>query len=233
MRAWMCLAGGLALMTVPLHAAEESRGTGTPKTALYLQAGLSSGSSDMGGAAVGGTIVRDLGSRLAVEGSGAYLARGMGADGLSLSANLLVHLRSRHEKAVPYLAAGGGIYRASFDMGNSRFYGPMGGGMMGGSYAGGYGMMGGYSPSSPDGPWNFGQMPMFYANRMGNMTYSQDGRFYGQRAFTDPAVSLGGGIRIDVGSKLFLRPDARALVALSNGGSYTVGLFTVSLGYGF
>lgn len=176
----------------------------------------------MGGAAVGGTITRDLGSRLAIEGSGAYFGRGMGADALSLSANLLVNLRPRHEKAVPYLAAGGGAYRASFDMGNSRFYGPMGGGMMGG-----------YLPYASGGPWNFGQMPMFYANRMGNMTYSPDGRFYGQHSFTDPAISLGGGIRVDVGSKLFLRPDARALVVVSNGDSDTVGLFTLNLGYGF
>lgn len=232
MRAWMVLTG--SFVVVATHAVAESPARrDTPKSALYLQAGLSSGSSHMGGATVGGTIVRDLGSRLAIEGSGAYLGRGMGADALSLSANLLVHLRPRHEKAVPYLTAGGGIYRASFDMGNSRFDGPMGAGMMGGNYSGGYGMMGGYPPYSSGGAWNIGQMPMFYGNRMGNMTYSQDGRFYGHRSFSDPAISLGGGIRVDVGSKLFLRPDARALVVVSNGDSYTVGVFTLNLGYGF
>lgn len=210
MRTWMVLTGSFVVLAT--HAAAESLATpGTPKTTLYLQAGLLSGSSDMVGATVGGTIVRDLGSRLAIEGSGAYLGRGMGADALSLSANLLVHLRPRHEKAVPYLAAGGGIYRASFDMGNSRSYGPMGAGMMGGYYSGGYETMGGYPPYSPGGPWNLGQ----------------------HRSFTDPSIGLGGGIRVDVGSRLFLRPDARALVVVSNGDSYTVGVFTLNLGYGF
>ena len=108
-------------------AAEAKQPDAAPKrTALYLQAGLSSGSYDMGGAALGGTIVRDLGSRLAVEGSGAYLTHGMGSNAVSLSASLLVQLRPRAEKVVPYLAAGGGLYQTSFGMGDRR-WGSMGG----------------------------------------------------------------------------------------------------------
>lgn len=172
----------------------------------------------MAGAAVGGTLVRDLSPRLALEATGSFLNRGMGENGLNLSASLLVNLRPGREKAVPYLAVGGGVYRASFDMGNSRFTGPMG-----------YGMMGGGPYDA--GRWNYGQMPMFYGNRMGPA--EQDGRAYGHRSFTDPALSLGGGIKVDLGSRLSLRPDARALVVASGGDTYTVGLFTVNFGYRF
>lgn len=193
---------------------------------VSLQAGFASGSSHMAGAALGGTVVYDLGARVALEGAGSYLSRAMGASGLSLSANLLVHLRPRTDKAVPYLAVGGGLYRASFDMGRSRFSGParsnVGPGMMSGD-----GMDRGYGPG-PGG--SFGEMPMFYANRMG--VRAQDQRL-GHDRFTDPAVSLGGGIRIDLGSRLSLRPDARALVVTSSGESYTVGVFTINLGYRF
>ena len=75
-------------------------------------------------------------------------------------------------------------------------------------------------------------LPMFYGNRRAGMMGQRASRF-GNETFTDPALSLGGGVRIDIGSKLFLRPDARALVIVSNGDSYTVGLFTVNLGYRF
>jgi hypothetical protein len=215
---------------VPLTAAAEEKtaGGGTQKTAVYMQAGYSSGSSDMGGAALGGMLVRDLTSRLSVEASASYLGHGMGSNGLGASAALLVHLRPTHEKTVPYLVAGGGLYRASFDMGNGRFNGPMN---MGGSMMSGFGMMG--VDSMPAGtPWNYGQMPHFYGGRLANGAGNQ-GAFYGNRSFTDPAISLGGGIRIDLGSRLYLRPDARALVVTSNGDTNTVGVFTINLGYRF
>ena len=83
------------------------------RTSAHLQAGYSSGGAGMGGAALGGVLIRDLGRRFAVEASAAYLGRGMGASAVTVSAALLVHLRPTGEKAVPYLAAGGGLYRAS------------------------------------------------------------------------------------------------------------------------
>lgn len=206
-------------------AADANQHDAAPKrTALYLQAGLSSGSYDMGGAALGGTIVRDLGSRLALEGSGAYLTHGMGSNAVSLSANLLVQLRPRDEKVVPYLAAGGGLYRTSFDMGD-RGWGSTGG-MMG--YGMGYGMMGwGSGASGSTVP-----MPMFYANRLAGRPGGRPQGF-GRESFTDPAVSLGGGLRVDLGSRVFLRPDARALIVTAEGDTHTVAVFTVNVGYGF
>lgn len=62
---------------------------------------------------------------------------------------------------------------------------------------------------------------------------SQDGRMHGHRSFTDPAVSVGGGIKVDLGSRLSPRPHARALVVTSGGDTYAVGLFTVNSGCRF
>ena len=193
-----------------------------PRTALYMQAGLSSGTYHMGSGAIGGVLVRDLGSRLAIEGVGAYLGHGMGSSALALSANLLVQLRARNEKVVPYVALGGGLYRASFDMGDLRS-GSMGGMMN-------YGMMN-WGPVST-WPDSSAAMPMFYANRLARRTDWQ-ARGFGRESFNDPVLSVGAGLRIDLGSRLFLRPDARALVVTADGDTHTVGVFTVNIGYGF
>lgn len=218
---------GCAAMPLTAAAEEKTAGGGTEKTAVYMQAGYSSGSSGMGGGALGGMLVRDVTSRLSVEASASYLGHGMGSNGLAASAALLVHLRPTHEKAVPYLVAGGGLYRASFDMGNGRFSGPMN---MGGSMMDGFEMMG-VDATPPGTPWNYGQMPHFYGRRLADT--GTQGPYHGDRSFTDPAINLGGGIRIDLGSRLFLRPDARALVVTSSGETNTVGVFTVNLGYRF
>lgn len=193
-----------------------------PRTALYMQAGVSSGTYHMGGAALGGTVVRDLGSRLAIEGSGAYLGHGMGSSALALSASVLVQLRARNEKVVPYVALGGGLYRTSFDMGDRRS-GSMGGMMNNG--------MMNWGPAST-WPYSGVVMPMFYANRLARRTDWQ-ARGFGRESFNDPALNIGAGLRIDLGSRLFLRPDARALVVTADGDTHTVGVFTVNFGYGF
>ncbi len=223
----------LAVLTATIGSAgdEPSASAAKERSSVYVQTGLTSGVSGsyhMAGATVGGTLSRDLGSRLVLEATGAFLNRGFGENGLNLSASLLVNLRARGEKAVPYFALGGGVYRASFDMRNPLLTGPMAGYGMG-SY-GSHGMMGGSYGGSP---WNYGQMPVFYGNRMNPAQLDPDGRFYGRRTFTDPAVTVGGGIKVDLGSHLSLRPDVRALVVMSGGDSYTVGLFTLNFGYRF
>lgn len=105
------------------------------------------------------------------------------------------------------------------------------GGMMGGTW--GAGMMF-TSGTLPAGLPTFaaGGMPAFYANRMGAFTVPGDGR-WGGRAFTDPALTLGGGVRLGVTERLFVTPDARALVIIGGGQAYTVGVFSFSLGYRF
>ncbi len=215
---------------LPSLAVAQEKGTGsrTDRTAVFMQAGYASGLTDMGGAALGGLLVQDLSSRLSLEAAASYVGHGMGASGLTASAALLVHLRPTGEKAVPYLVAGGGLYRASFDMGNGRYSGPMN---MGGSMMSGPGMMG--SGSGWDGSaWTYGQMPHFYGRRIASGT-DTTAPYSGGRSFTDPAISLGAGIRIDLGSRLDLRPDARALLVVSGGDTSTVGVFSVSFGYRF
>ena len=219
----------LALAAGPIAAQDPDAAASSreEKTAVYLTAGYSSGTSDMGGAALGGMLVRSLSSRLAIEATGTYVGSDMGSNALSGSVALLVRLRHPREKAVPYLVAGGGLYHASFDMGRGRFAGPMN---MSGSMMGSFGMMGMGGPA-PNAQWNFGQMPHFYGERLARM--GLDGSALGRRSFTDPAVSLGAGLRIDLGSHLDLRPDGRALVVTSGGDTYTVGVLTVNLGYRF
>jgi hypothetical protein len=56
---------------------------------------------------------------------------------------------------------------------------------------------------------------------------------WGTRTFTDPAVSFGGGVRINVARHLEVRPDARAIVVLDGANSHTVGIFVVNIGYRF
>ena len=227
MRLRVAVVVGCAAMALAAGAEEQVVSASPPRTAFYMQAGYASGSWEMAGAALGGLFVRDLGSRWAVEASAAYLGHGMGSNGLSASAAVLFNLRPSGQKAVPYLAAGGGVYRASFDMGIGRFNGPMN---MGGSMMGGFGMMG-LGPA-PGATWNYGQMPHFYGQRLANGTGTSM-PYSGGRTFTDPAITLGGGIRIDVGSRLYLRPDARALVVTSGGETNTMGVLTLNLGYRF
>lgn len=77
-----------------------------------------------------------------------------------------------------------------------------------------------------------GNIPNFYAQRMGTLSTRSDGRF-GMRSFLDPAFSLGGGVQITAGQHFVVRPDARALVILANGDRRTVGIVSLGLGYRF
>lgn len=201
---------------------------------VVFDGGLAAGSPGAG-PAVGARLAFDLNDRVAIEGAGVWAGRGSGADAGSVTASLLVNLTRADRKAVPYAAIGGGLYRAMFDMGDRRFFGGMGS-----QYAGtqlvpvagmhGVGMMQGYTGSGPT--WDVSQMPMFYLQRMGTMQVPADGR-WGMHSFGDPAVSVGGGVRMDVSERVYVRPEVRALVAFADGRTFTTGLFTVGLGYRF
>jgi hypothetical protein len=56
---------------------------------------------------------------------------------------------------------------------------------------------------------------------------------FATRTFTDPLVTMGGGVRVTVAPHLELRPDARAIVVLDAGRSHTIGMFGVNLGFRF
>jgi len=209
---------------------------------VVFDGGLAAGSGGAG-PAVGGRLTFDLSDRVAIEGAGTWAGRGSGADAGSVTASLLINLTRADRKTVPYAAIGAGWYRAMFGMGDRRFFG-----MMGSQYAGtqlvpvagmhGVGMMQGYTGSGMwtepwSGPtWDVSQMPMFYLQRMGTMQVPSEGR-WGMHTFGDPAVSVGGGVRIDVSERVYVRPEFRALVALADGRSSTTGMFTVGIGYRF
>lgn len=215
---------GLVAVAGPAVAGEEGREQGGLGTALYLQAGASSGSGNMGmaGGALGGSLVVDVARRLSIEASGAWLGGGMGASNLTGSAALLLNVRPGG-KAVPYIALGGGVYRS--DMNGSS---TMGGGMMNTSSS----SMMGYRSGAGSMMGGVGQGGMMGVGG-GRMGWTGDGDARWSSS-TDPAVSVGGGLRIDVGSRVFVRPDARALIVFSGGAdSRTVGLFTASVGYRF
>lgn len=148
--------------------------------------------------------------------------------------------------ASPYAAIGGGVYRAQFDLGNQRFFGGLGSQFAPGTPfvpirgQTGFGMMAGstvFNGNLWTGPWagprfDSSRMPMFYANRLGRMTIPADGR-WNRRAFTDPALTLGGGVRFDVTERLYVRPDVHALVVFGDGDSLAVTTMSVSFGFRF
>lgn len=191
--------------------------------------GLSVGSSDAG-PALGATLTIDLGHRLGLEGRGVFFGNAHGNEGFELSGALLVDLVEASRRTVPYIAVGGGLYHARLDLDDRRVFGGMTSEFPAGTWlvpqAGGFGMMGGGSTVA------VGHMSSFYANRLGAMQVPANG-MWGMRRFTDPAMSLGGGLRLDVGEHLSLRPDLRVHLVMRNGDTTTVGTFSLGFGYRF
>ena len=238
----VALLGAVALSAGPAYA-QASPPPSSP-VSIALGGGLSAASPG-NGAAIGGRLMFDLTDRLAIEAEGSHLGRGAGAGAMSGTVSLLVNLLPASGKTVPYLAVGGGLYGASFNLDNERFFGRLANQFPGGTQmipiAGthGFGMMQGpYTGSSTwTGPWTGStfspnHMPSFYVDRLGQMMVPANGR-WGMRSFTDPAISIGGGIRLDVSPRFHVRPDARALIVVANGARHTVGVVTIGVGYRF
>lgn len=240
------VAAVLLLLAAATVTAQSSVPPGTisrPTSAGFL-GGVSAGSDDAG-ASTGGVLAFDVTDRLAVEGRGIYMQRGSGAHGLEMTGTMLLTI-ARSRKAAPYVALGGGLYRADFDLGNDRFLGQMGSEFAAGTRfvpvegMHGFGMMtsgmtfnGSIWTDTWTGPtFTNSRMPMFYADRIGQMAIPSDGR-WGTRSFTDPALTLGGGIRIDLTDRLYLRPDVRALVVFANSDRLVLTNMVVGIGYRF
>jgi hypothetical protein len=233
------VAAAAALVAAPALAQEIS-----PRTAVSVVAGAGSATSTTG-VALGGTVLFDLTDFTSIEAQGAYLDRGAGAEAFTVFGSLLVNVLPARERIVPYLAAGGGLYRASFDLGASRFMGntagvfapgstvcPVAGTGMGMGAGAGFGPGDGTCPSTAMGYWGVGRMNDFYARRLGPLVVPASGT-WGTRSFADPALSLGGGIRFNVTERLMVRPDVRALVVFADGDTQPVALFGINVGYRF
>lgn len=246
--------------TVRLSAAgQQPPPTTEGPVSLGVVGGATAGSGRTG-AAAGLALAFDLNERLSVEGRGVFLGRGSGQMGTEITANLLVNLLSGRRRALPYIAAGGGFYRATFDLNNQSLFGMMAGGVPVGTQFvpldGGRGwgampggMMGttwplgqtfGQGWTMGNFMWNntaisgptFGanRMPTFYARRMGPL--SNNGQWHMQ-AFTDPAFTVGGGVDISLTRGWSARPDVRALTVLNGGDVLTISTITFSVGYRF
>ncbi len=194
------------------------------------------------GAALGGTVTFALSDRLAVEGEGTWLDRGAASSAMSVTGALIIKLRSSGEGAVlvPYGVAGGGWYRARFDLWNERFLGPIdpavapGSTVCAGPGAGfGRGMGFGDCPGGGQpGYWGVNQIPAFYGRRLGSMIVPAS-MAWGTRTFNDPALVFGGGVEVVATPRLSLRHDARAVVVIGDSGTHVVGQFGVNVGWRF
>jgi hypothetical protein len=215
-----------------------------PRMAVSLIGGASSTSSTTG-VALGGSWLVDLNDRTSVEAQGTYFDRGAGTDAVSVNGSLLVNLLSGREQIVPYAAIGGGLYRTSFELANPAFFGPIGaqfgpgstvcpapGTGIGPRPGAGFGPGTGTCPANVAAYWGVGQMPGFYGRRLGPMAVPAGG-VWQARSFTDPAVSIGGGLRFNVNEHLMVRPDVRALVVFANGDTHTLAVFGMQVGYRF
>jgi hypothetical protein len=215
-----------------------------PRTTVSLVGGFGS-TTQTTGVALGGSVLFDLNDRTSVEAEGTYLDRGVGASALSASGSLLVNLVSSRRQVVPYAAVGGGVYRASFDLASPQFLGQIGtqfapgnmvcpapGTGIGPGPGAGFGPGTGTCPATAAGYWGVGQMSNFYARRLGPMVVPAGG-VWETRSFTDPAVSIGGGLRFNVNEHVMVRPDVRALVVFGNGDTHTLTVFGVNVGYRF
>lgn len=220
-----------------------------PTTTVSAILGGASTSNDTG-PAIGGAIAVDLNRWFSVEGEGLYANQGSGADALIVTGSVLLNVLPLGGRVVPYAAAGAGLYRASFDLSHERFLGGVAAGFGPGTSVcaapgtsgpgpgAGFGAGRGFGPGTGTCPndlnlaWGVGELPNFYGQRLGVLTVPT-GQAWETRTFTDPSLSLGGGVRFDVTDHFMIRPDARVLLVFAEGDTYTVGRFGINVGYKF
>ena len=215
-----------------------------PRASVSFVGGAAS-TEDVTGAVLGGSVLFDMNDRVSIEGEATYLDRGGGADALSASGSLLVNLLPSHRRIVPYAAGGGGLYRASFDLNSGYMFGPWGsqfspgatvcaapGTGMGFGAGPGFGSGTGICPAGTAGYIGVGRMPAFYGSRLGPMVVPDEG-MWSKRAFTDPAATVGGGVRFHVSDRLMVRPDLRARFIFGDGDTHVMAVFALNLGYRF
>jgi hypothetical protein len=231
MKRYLALFAGLALTGMFATSADAQPALLEPyrPASIGVLGGLSAGSGDTGGT-VGLNLAFDVTDRLGVEARGLATGRHMASMGFEATGTMLFTVANT-PKAAPYVAVGGGAYRASFDLDRDAMFGAVGSqfgsGTMMTSIQGTSGFMRGNGTV-----FNGSRMPAFYANRLGQMTVPGNGR-WGMRSFTDPALTVGGGVRLDVTERFYVRPDVRALVVLGNGDRLTLMTMTFAVGYRF
>lgn len=228
MRSVVRTVGALAALISVFSTSADAQTSPAPASpgpvAISFVGGVATGGSATGGA-IGGTFTFDVSPRLTIETTGTYMDRGRGADAVYGNVALLVNLLPAGSKAVPYATLGGGVYYARFDLDDPHILGAMSmvrAGTPVGVQMPGFGAL-----------IDVGLMPRFYAQRLRPLIWPPPDWRWGRRSFTDPVLTLGGGVRLDLTPHLALRPDVRALVLFGDGRSATQGLFSLSVGYRF
>jgi hypothetical protein len=233
----------LAVMLLFAQAAQ-AQSEVSPGASASFVAGVAS-TNDVTGAVLGGSFLFDVTHWIGFEGEGSYLDRGADTDAFSASGSVLVNLMPAHRRVVPYAALGGGVYRVSFDLGNRDMFGQAAGQFPAGSMVcaapgtgigfgpgPGFGPGTGVCPADVAGYWGVGRMPAFYGRRMGVIAVPIDSA-WGHRSFTDPAATIGGGLRFDVSDHVMVRSDVRARLIFADGETDTMGVFAFNVGYRF
>ena len=229
------IAAVVALFAIGRGAAAEDQKTEGGGFAVALQGGVATGASETG-IALGGAMTYEVSPRLSVEVTGAYLDRGRGESGASGLASLLVNLRPAGEKVVPYLAVGGGVYHTSFS--EPAWRDALGDFELPGGFPrrGGFTMPAGFTMPPGFGGGRFGgwrdALAGVCGERGGCSWLEGNGPRGSRESSTDGAVTFGGGIRIDLGHGLFVRPDLRAIVVVGEE-TRTLGALNVGVGYRF
>ena len=242
----LLLGVSIAALTAPsvvLGQEAPSSNQTTSAVSIGATGGLSVGNMTTGGA-FGGHLDFDITDRVTVEGRALWLQRGGGASGLEVTGTMLVTV-FRGRVASPYVAFGGGLYGARFDMDNRQMFGsgamPFAPGTSvvtvqasGGHMNGGGAMSGGatWMDARTGSTFETRDMPMFYASRLGPMAVPLHGR-WGVRRFVDPAMTLGLGVQLDLTTRFYVRPDVRAVVVFGNRSALTLGTVTVGFGARF
>lgn len=186
------------------------------------------------GASVGGTLTLEATDWLSVDGRGVFLREGHGASGLEVSATALFTLLST-SRVSPYVGIGGGVYRASFDLDDRAMFGERSDDMRmrlaptGNSNTGMMANRSTWMGMSSGNTFTLDAMPMFYARRLDTIMIGGNGRWT-PRSFVDPALTLAGGVRVDVTPRVYVRPEVRSLLVFGNGDQMM--LTTAGVGFG-
>lgn len=235
---------------VSVVAAASAQAPADQRFSVGLTGGLATG-THQSGAALGAALSAKMTPRLDAELETTYADRGPGMDALAFEGRLQIALMPRTGRVVPQITVGAGAYHASFDLNDRMMFGQfsqmrgvsfspysgvsggmMGSGPYGGMWGGSYGSRGSVWIGSNGTPFNMPQMPMFYARRMGDVSIPASGMM-ARRSFTDPAAIFGGGVTLNASDRIYVRPEARALMVFGGGDTYTLGFFTLRVGFRF
>jgi hypothetical protein len=174
--------------------------------------GFSAGQGNTGGS-VGGTISFDVSNRLTAEARGVYGDRGQQRNGVEVSGTMLFTL-ARSSRTSAYAGVGGGMYHTRLDVGNP-----------GGGFDNDHGVF-----SFLNG-LTMREVPRFYADRIRQIAFPTEPG--GTRSFTDPALTFGAGLKINLTNRIFVAPDVRGLIVLSRGDHMTLVTMGASAGVRF